>query len=112
MKTLTPIKKSYHLGKISAAVAAVIAATFMQFLFPVAIAEQTDHSAAVSLEADFVEINEQTQEATFKGNVTLRQGSLEIHATEIVVKRDENGFQQGKATGSPAHFRQKREGGV
>ena len=73
-------------------------------------AESNDTTAPVTLEADFVEIDDKNQEATFKGNVTLRQGTLEINAEQIIVKKDSKGFQNGKASGSPAHFRQKREG--
>ena len=73
-------------------------------------AEKQDSGEPVTLEADFVEINDKDGEAVFKGRVTLRQGTLEINASEIIVKGDEDGFQYGKASGSPAHFKQKREG--
>ena len=110
MKTLDRIDNTHYLKKTRGMTVVTAIVTIMQFLFSAAIADESDHSAAVSLEADFVEINEQNQEATFQGNVTLRQGTLEIHADKIVVKRDGSGFQHGKATGNPAHFRQKREG--
>ena len=60
-------------------------------------AESNDTTAPVTLEADFVEIDDKNQEATFKGNVTLRQGTLEINAEQIIVKKDSKGFQNGES---------------
>jgi lipopolysaccharide export system protein LptA len=40
----------------------------------------------------------------------LTQGTLTIRADRIVVRQDESGFQYGVAYGTPAKFRQKREG--
>ncbi len=73
-------------------------------------AERADRDKPVSLEADRVEIDDQKKEAVFHGNVTLTQGTLVIKAERIIVKQDADGFQYGIAYGSPAYFRQKREG--
>ena len=72
--------------------------------------ERADRDKPVSLEADRVEIDDQKKEAVFHGNVTLTQGTLVIKADRVIVKQDADGFQYGIAYGSPAYFRQKREG--
>lgn len=73
-------------------------------------AERADREQPVNLEADRVELDDVRKEATFHGNVTLTQGTLMIKADKIVVKQDDSGFQYGIAYGTPAYFRQKREG--
>jgi len=77
---------------------------------PAVWAERADREKPVNLEADRVELDDAKKEAVFEGNVTLTQGTLMIKADKIIVKQDADGFQYGIAYGSPAHFRQKREG--
>ena len=77
---------------------------------PVVWAERADREKPVNLEADRVDLDDAKKEAVFEGNVTLTQGTLTIKADKIIVKQDADGFQYGIAYGSPAHFRQKREG--
>lgn len=77
---------------------------------PVVWAERADREKPVNLEADRVDLDDAKKEAVFEGNVTLTQGTLMIKADKIIVKQDADGFQYGIAYGSPAHFRQKREG--
>lgn len=75
-----------------------------------AYAERADREKPVNIEADRVEIDDQKQEAVFQGNVVLTQGTLMLKADRIIVKQNSSGFQHGTAYGSPAYFRQKREG--
>jgi lipopolysaccharide export system protein LptA len=77
---------------------------------PAAWAERADRERPVNLEADRVDLDDAKKEAVFEGHVTLTQGTLMIKADKIIVKQDADGFQYGIAYGSPAHFRQKREG--
>jgi lipopolysaccharide export system protein LptA len=77
---------------------------------PAVWAERADRDKPVNLEADRVELDDAKKEAVFEGNVTLTQGTMMIKADKIIVKQDADGFQYGIAYGSPAHFRQKREG--
>lgn len=74
------------------------------------LAERADRDKPVNLEADRVDLDDAKKEAVFVGAVTLTQGTLTIKADKIIVKQDAEGFQYGIAYGSPAHFRQKREG--
>jgi lipopolysaccharide export system protein LptA len=77
---------------------------------PAVWAERADRDKPVNLESDRVDLDDSKKEAVFEGNVTLTQGTLLIKADKIIVKQDADGFQYGIAYGSPAHFRQKREG--
>jgi lipopolysaccharide export system protein LptA len=73
-------------------------------------AEQADRQKPVQIEGDRVTVDDTKQSSTFDGNVQMRQGTLFIEATKIVVIQDRKGYSQMTATGQPAHFRQKREG--
>lgn len=77
---------------------------------PAVWAERADRDKPVNLESDRVDLDDAKKEAVFEGNVTLTQGTMMIKADKIIVKQDADGFQYGIAYGSPAHFRQKREG--
>lgn len=93
---------------LEAAVAAAILLTGLAAT--PAFAEKADRDKPVNIEADRVDLDDAKKEATFEGNVTLTQGTLQIKGDRIVVKQDADGFQYGIAFGKPASFRQKREG--
>jgi lipopolysaccharide export system protein LptA len=73
-------------------------------------AERADREKPVNIESDRMTADEAKKVATFEGSVVLTQGTLTIRAERLVVRQDEAGFQYGVAYGSPARFRQKREG--
>jgi len=75
-----------------------------------AAAEKADRDKPVNLEADRVTIDDSKKIAVFEGNVVLTQGTLQIRGDRMEVRQDKEGFRQGTTWGSPAHFRQKREG--
>ena len=75
-----------------------------------ASAEKADRDKPVNLEADRVTIDDAKQIAIFEGNVMLTQGTLQIRGDRMEVRQDKEGFKQGTTWGSPATFRQKREG--
>ena len=75
-----------------------------------AAAEKADRDKPVNLEADRVTIDDSKKIAMFEGNVVLTQGTLQIRGDRMEVRQDKEGFRQGITWGSPAHFRQKREG--
>lgn len=77
---------------------------------PGARAEKADRDKPVNLEADRVTIDDTKQTAMFEGNVTLTQGTLQLRGDKMEVRQDKEGFKYGTTWGSPAHFRQKREG--
>lgn len=73
-------------------------------------AEKADREKRVDLEADKVSVDDVKKTLVFEGSVTLTQGSLSIRASRLVVVQDQAGFHRGSAIGTPARFRQKREG--
>lgn len=73
-------------------------------------AERADRSKPVNLEANRITVDDAKKVHVFEGNVRLVQGTLTILADKIVVSQDAEGFQKGVAHGTPARFRQKREG--
>jgi lipopolysaccharide export system protein LptA len=73
-------------------------------------AERTDRDKPVNIESDRMTADDAKKTATFEGSVVLTQGTLVIRADRIVVRQDESGFQHGVAYGTPAKFRQKRDG--
>ena len=73
-------------------------------------AETADRNKPLLMEADRVTVDDAKQTSTFEGSVQMRQGTLLIEASKIVVKQDKQGHSQVTATGQLAHFRQKREG--
>ncbi len=85
-------------------------AALLTFCMTASFAERADRDQPVNLEADKVTVDDSNQISTFTGNVRLSQGSLLILGDKIVVKQDKDGFMQVSARGSPASFKQKREG--
>lgn len=75
-----------------------------------ALAEKADRSKPIHLEADRVTVDDAKQIATFTGNVLLTQGTMTMRGDRMEVRQDKQGFRQGTMWGSPAYFRQKREG--
>jgi lipopolysaccharide export system protein LptA len=73
-------------------------------------AERTDRDKPVNIEADRMMADDQKQTAVFEGRVVLTQGTFVLRADRLTVKQDTQGFQTGVAVGSPATFRQKRDG--
>ena len=74
------------------------------------LAERADRNQPLQLESDSATVDDATQTSVFTGRVVLTQGTLAIRAEKMTVKQDDRGFQYATALGSPASFRQKREG--
>ena len=89
---------------------ALLALGCTAFALTPALAERSDRSKPVNLEADRVTVDESKQTATFEGNVVLTQGTLMIRGDRMIVQQDADGFKSGIAHGKLASFRQKREG--
>jgi lipopolysaccharide export system protein LptA len=80
-------------------------------LYPaISWAERSDRDKPMQMEADRVVVDDRNQSSTFEGNVQMRQGTLLIEASKIVVVQEQAGASIMTATGQPAHFRQKRDG--
>jgi lipopolysaccharide export system protein LptA len=75
-----------------------------------AAAQKPNSNEPVSIEADRMKADDQKQTAEFEGRVVLTQGTFQLRADRLVVRKDGDGFQHSTAVGHPATFRQKREG--
>jgi lipopolysaccharide export system protein LptA len=73
-------------------------------------AERGDREKPVNIEADRMLADDGKQTVVFEGGVVLTQGTFVLRADKITVRQDKQGFQSGVAVGSPARFRQKRDG--
>ena len=77
------------------------------------LAERADREKPISLEADRISVDDVKKVQIYEGGVILRQGTLEIRTSRLVVTQDNEGFQKGVAHGGDgglARFKQKREG--
>ena len=75
-----------------------------------ALAEKADRSQPMNAEADALRYDDARQTSVFTGNVVITKGSIVIRGAQVEVKQDAQGNQFGTVTGSPAFFRQKRDG--
>lgn len=88
----------------------LLLATSLSLCAPACFAEHADRDKPLLLEADQVLIDDMHKTSTFTGNVRLVQGTMLIRGDKIEVLKNSDGFQQAKAYGNTASFRQKREG--
>jgi lipopolysaccharide export system protein LptA len=77
---------------------------------PAARAERADRDKPLNVEADRMLADDGKQTVVFEGRVVLTQGTFVLRADKLTVRQDKEGFQSGVAIGSPATFRQKRDG--
>ncbi len=88
--------------------------TFLAALCSSALAAKADSEQPTNVEADRMVYDDIKQVNTFTGNVVLTRGSLIMHAHELVVTQDPQGYQYATlqaASGGLATFRQKRDSG-
>lgn len=77
---------------------------------PPASALESDRNQSVLVEADEVEMDFTSGKRIYKGNVSVRQGTIRIIADQIELFYDGEQLDHGVATGNPAVFRQRPEG--
>ncbi len=65
---------------------------------------------AITVESDRMLYDDRQRINTFKGNVVLVRGDIEIRADELVLRQNAKGEQTAVATGRPATFVQRRAG--
>lgn len=78
---------------------------------PLAHALESDRKQPIEIEADQGELDQKNRSTTFSGNVSIKQGTLNIRAASVHVVRSDDGQQTMKATGSPVRFGQTLDGG-
>ena len=75
-----------------------------------ALAEKADRDQPMNAEADALRYDDARQTSVFTGNVVITKGTIVIRGAQVEVKQDAQGGQFGVVNGSPAFFRQKRDG--
>jgi len=90
--------------------AALVLAVVAALAAAPACAERLDRDQPVNIEADRMLADDGKQTVVFEGQVVLTQGSFVLRADKLTVRQGKDGFQTGVAVGSPARFRQKRDG--
>lgn len=73
-------------------------------------AEKADRGLPLNAEADALRYDDARQTSVFTGNVVITKGSIVIRGAKVEVRQDTQGNQFGTVNGSPAFFRQKRDG--
>ena len=58
----------------------------------------------VKILADVVEVNQKNLSSTYRGNVKLTQGAMQLKADKLQVYTKNGALQRLKAEGNPAHF--------
>ena len=87
----------------------LIAVTLLGFQHH-AHAERADRDKPTLIDSDRLSHDDQRQRTIFTGNVVLTKGTLIMRGDRMEMWQDEAGNYFGVVTGSPASFRQKREG--
>lgn len=75
-----------------------------------AAALESDREQPIHVRADRVEMDNRSGVSTYRGNVTLEQGSLHLAADRLVVHRSGSELERIEAEGRPVRFRQRPEG--
>ena len=75
-----------------------------------ALAEKADRDQPMNAEADALRYDDARQTSVFTGNVVITKGTIVIRGAQVEVRQDAQGGQFGVVNGSPAFFRQKRDG--
>lgn len=80
---------------------------------PSAWSLSSDNQQPIELEADVVDVDQSRGIALYKGNVTLRQGSIKITADQILVNAKAGQLDSATISGkqSPARFEQTLDSG-
>jgi lipopolysaccharide export system protein LptA len=66
----------------------------------------SDRQQPLQIDADKADIDQQHGVSTYRGNVHLTRGSMQLFADEVVVKHDGGTIHLVTATGSPASYQQ------
>lgn len=75
-----------------------------------AMALSSDRDQPAVIEADDVEFDFRTGVRTYRGNVSVVQGTLQIKSDKLIVNYKDGKMQNATAWGNPARFRQRPDG--
>ena len=78
---------------------------------PVGLSLAQENKAPLFIEADAVELDENTSTSLYRGNVVVEQGAMRLFADRVLVEHEANNQPRLViATGAPARFEQEGEG--
>ena len=89
----------------------LLATVLLATIPAIASALESDVDEPIEVEANSVEIVEESGKSIYKGNVVLIQGSIRIDADKVTVIQHETKSDQIKAVGRPVRITQKSNGG-
>ncbi len=73
-------------------------------------AERADRQRPIHVESDRMSADDLNQVAIFSGRVVVVQGTFVLCADQVTMRQDKAGNQNALAIGTPATFREKRDG--
>jgi len=86
----------------------LLCAVCVALLPGIAFGLSTDRDQPMYIEADKVHIDEKTGVSTYRGNVSLTQGSMHLTADKAAVyNKQDHSLEKVMIVGGPAHFRQR-----
>jgi lipopolysaccharide export system protein LptA len=88
----------------------VLAGLGLAGLVPAAHAERADRQRPINVESDRMTADDLNQVAIFSGRVVVVQGTFVLCADQVTMRQDKAGNQNALAIGTPATFREKRDG--
>ncbi len=74
-----------------------------------AYALQSDREQEVYVEADSADLDEAKGIGIYRGNVLIKQGTMEIRGDEVTIKTKDRKFSSLTSIGAPARFQQQLE---
>lgn len=74
-----------------------------------AFADTSDREKPISIEASAFKADQVNQVAIYTGNVFVRQGTLQMTGTKLVISENAKGYRQMEVFGKNAKFRQRRD---
>lgn len=83
----------------------------LTLLFQTASALESDQQQPIELAADFADIDESRGQSLYKGNVDIRQGTLQLLADEVTVLHKGRKPSKMIAEGNPVRFSQQTKDG-
>ncbi|HEC14076.1 MAG TPA: lipopolysaccharide transport periplasmic protein LptA [Acidiferrobacteraceae bacterium] len=84
--------------------------SLMLLATPPTSALKSDKDQAAIVDADNIEMDFNTGDRIYTGNVSVRQGSMLLRSDKLVVKFKDDALQNAVAYGKPARFRQRPDG--
>jgi lipopolysaccharide export system protein LptA len=67
----------------------------------------TDRNEPINIEADSATLHEKSGNSTYRGNVQLRQGTLQLHGDTMTVQMRDDRIEKIELTGNPATYVQR-----